>query len=55
MANGIYQWQILKKYGNILNICLFGQFTKQLLSNFEPWQVQKHKQFWGLGCDPNFL
>ena len=30
MADGIHQWTILKKYGNILKICLFGQFAKQL-------------------------
>ena len=34
---------------------LFGQTTKQRLSNFEPWKTWKNKQLWGLKPDPNRL
>ena len=35
--------------------CLFGQTTKQLLSNFEPWKNKKYRQLWRLGPDTNCL
>ena len=34
---------------------LFGQTTKQPLSNFEPRKPWKFKQLWGLKPDPNYL
>ena len=51
----VCQWRILKNHWNTLKICLFGQTTKQLLTNFEPWKSWKNKQLWGLGPDPSCL
>ena len=36
-------------------VFLFGQTTKQLLSNFELWKPWKYKQLWALGPDPSWL
>ena len=52
MINGINQWRILKNYGDILYIRLFGQTTKQLSSNYKPWKPGKCKQVWDLGTWP---
>ena len=46
---------MLKNNKNQIKICLFGQTTKQPLSNFEPWKSRKYKQLWGLWPDPSFL
>ena len=46
---------------NLENYCilrrhrLFGQTTKQPLSNFEPQKPRKYKQFWGLRPNPSSL
>ena len=40
---------------NAFKTRLFGQTTKQLLSNLEPWKSWKYKQFLGLWADPNCL
>ena len=41
-------WRMLKNHWNTLNICLFGQTTKQTLSKFEPWR------YWNLENKSNF-
>ena len=46
---GIHHWLILKNHGNIINIRLFQQTTKQPLSNYEPWKLQIFKQIEGWG------
>ena len=44
MANAENHW-------NTLKTCLFGQTTKQPLSDFESWKSWEYKQLWGLGPD----
>ena len=51
----MHQWQIPKSHGNILNICLFGETTKQPLNNFETWKPRKYKQIGGLEPDSSCL
>ena len=47
---------MLKNHWNeYTKICLFGQTTKQPLSNFEPWQSWKYKQLWVMGPKPTCL
>ena len=45
----------MKNHGSIHYICLFGQNTKQLFSNFEPWKPQECMGLWGLGTDTSCL
>ena len=46
---------MLKNQWNRLRICLFGQTTKQPLSNFELWKSWNSRQLWGLEPDPGWL
>ena len=38
----LYLIQLLIQFA----FAVFTQFTKQLVSNFEPWRSQKYKQLW---------
>ena len=42
----------LENYCILCRYRLFGQTTKQPLSNFELQKPWKYKQFWGLTLDP---
>ena len=46
-------WRMLKNCRHTFKKLLFGETTKQFLSNFEPWKSWKCKRLWRLGPDPS--